>query len=158
MKQDDAIDLWRSMKGIKVKKPERLCNYLIRCGGLKDQNGSISYLTGGPRGRPGLISRNGMLLDDATLKVWEQGFFDLAIDRPSISELLDLIDKDLRTDGVFRHSDLVVASELAHKDSIATELDRVGVAGAKSIAQLVKAIPADNPTEQDLRSEDPIPF
>jgi hypothetical protein len=89
------------------KEPERLINFLRKSvthgegentttlpGGVRDPNGDVAAIVGGPKGRPGLINKNGQHLDDATLKAWEAGYFPEHDQRPEINHLLDAIRED----------------------------------------------------------------
>ena len=79
-------------------EPERLVSYLVRRGGLKDIGGDVRQLIGGAKGRPGLINmKRGLHLDEAALQAWEHGYFpEHGENRPTINDLLDKIEADLK--------------------------------------------------------------
>ena len=78
-------------------EPRRLASFLISQGGLQDPGGDVLSMMGGYRGRPGLVAANGRTLDDAALNAWQAGYFpEHAEQRPTINELLEKIDEDLR--------------------------------------------------------------
>lgn len=89
------------------KAPPRLWSYLKSQGGLQDPGGDVAELLGGAK-RPGLINKNGLPLDDAALKAWEQGYFpELGEERPTPNQLLDALREDVNQNPRFseQHAD-----------------------------------------------------
>lgn len=87
------------------REPKRLIQFLkesreaepgVRLpGGIRDDDGDVSAIVGGPRGRPGLLNRNGASLDEAGERANEAGYFPQG--RPDINELKDAIEEDHNT-------------------------------------------------------------
>lgn len=109
------------------KEPLRLTSFLQRNGGLIDESGDVAQIIGGARSRPGLINnRRGMRLDDAALKAWEEGYFpELGTRRPSVNELLEAIEADLKL--APRYSAHDDAAAQAYRDAIGrnAQIDRL---------------------------------
>ena len=83
------------------RPPQRLISFLRNAGGIQDQMGEVTNLTGGKRYRGfGLVSSRGMPLDEAGLQAWEAGFIPTP-ERPTIAEFLDYLDRDLAGDPVY---------------------------------------------------------
>jgi hypothetical protein len=91
---DFILDVMRGKRAL-PKKPRGLVQFLRDSGGLQDQGGNLTKGLGiSPRTLPGLINNSsGMTLDDAGLRAFEIGFFR---ERPTISELMEAMDGDLR--------------------------------------------------------------
>lgn len=76
------------------KEPTRLAEFLRQQGGVRDEGGELRQIEAGKR--PGLVNRNGMSLDEAALKAWEEGYFPELAERPTIDDLVQALDDDLR--------------------------------------------------------------
>lgn len=106
------------------KEPERLTSFLVRNGGLNDVGGDVRQMIGSAKERPGLLNRNGMNLDDATHKAWEDGYFpENGETRPLINDLLEKLDEDQnRQRPVYsQHADAAVTAyenAMAHNHEI----------------------------------------
>ena len=71
----------------KLPAPQRLIDFIIKNGGIRDLGGDIVSLLGKANMRPGLINnKNGMHPDAMTRHAWESGFLD-DLDRPQINQL-----------------------------------------------------------------------
>jgi hypothetical protein len=111
----------------KAKEPERLASWLRRQGGVIDEGGNIKAMLGGAKYRPGLISKTGMNLDDATRSAWEAGYFPEHGDRrPMINDLLDALEGDVKGHAP-RYSDAEQDRVTAYHEALATnnEIDRL---------------------------------
>jgi hypothetical protein len=115
-----------------------LLAWLIRAGGIQDLGGDVRQILGEARQRPGLINSKGATLDDATLRAWEAGFLP-GKERPSINDLFDAIVEDLHDNRVVRNVDKDLAQQFAEMTRMEAELERYGVAGAKTPGE-VRAI------------------
>lgn len=106
------------------EEPQRLAAFLKEQGGLRDEGGELASRDMG-RSRPGLVSKGGMSLDDATLAAWEAGYLPGA-ERPPINELLDHLDRDIGGDPVYSQRDQFQAG--AFQDALArnAEIDGLG--------------------------------
>lgn len=82
-----------------------LVDQLVKAGGVQDFSGELRNFDAG-KARPGLINKAGITPDQALTLARESGFLPPAPegepDTLDINDLLDLIDQDLRGDGVFR--------------------------------------------------------
>jgi hypothetical protein len=87
---------------------------------VQDTGGDVLAIIGDRRSRPGLINSRGLPLDEAALKAWEAGYF-FGPERPSINDLLDLIEQDGRIP-VYPAGDLHEEKRSLPRDEIATEL------------------------------------
>jgi polyhydroxyalkanoate synthesis regulator phasin len=89
------------------REPERLASFLKRMGGVRDPGGDVRSSIGAARYRPGLINQRGRTLDDAAQLAHEAGYFpELGPgERPSINDLLDRLDDDLKSRPVYSHAD-----------------------------------------------------
>jgi len=124
------VDMWRYVQEMKrAPKPETLTQWIMRTGRLQDQNGELTNILGGKNRQ--LISGKGRNLDDAALAAWEQGFLATA-DRPTVRDLLDAIDNDVRGDRVVRSTDYDAEENVRVAREMETELDRLGLINAKS--------------------------
>lgn len=100
----------------KVKRPVSLLRFLIQNGGIKDENGELSVLDA-QKGRPGLVNNKyGLSLDRAREMAEEAGYFgtqaQVNYGTTSISDFLDLIDKELRGNKVFTEEDAIKQKEI----------------------------------------------
>ncbi|MXO72364.1 thermonuclease family protein [Alteraurantiacibacter buctensis] len=97
---------FRTYNGGEVKTvgPVDLVGWLRLNGGLVDQGGELAKMgirnnrarTGmdfvGQESRFGpMVNDNGMLLDDAALRAWEEGYFPELTDRPTLNQFLDAL-------------------------------------------------------------------
>jgi hypothetical protein len=118
------------------REPKRLIQFFkesradidgtMRPGGLKDEDGDISKIIGGPRGKPGLINnRSGQSLDAAGEQATEAGYFPQG--RPDYNEIKAAIEQDHNGNPVYSmHDDATVAAyEQAVKHN--REIDRLAV-------------------------------
>ena len=74
--------------------PLRLNSWLVQHDGVRDAGGDVRHTLGRLKDRPGLITKRGLSLDDAALRAWEEGYFPLHRERPSVHDLLDAIAQD----------------------------------------------------------------
>lgn len=108
-----------------------LTSWLVSNGGLRDPGYDVRTIIGGARCRPGLVNnKSGMDLDDAALNAWEAGYLGQTDERPTINDLLDAIDRDMRDGDVFSHEDADIVEELDALEDARNELDRLGILAA----------------------------
>ena len=122
---DRTLDILRA--GGIDDQGERLSTFLVRLGGLVDDGGDVAVITGGSRGRPGLVSNRGRSVDDAALLAWEAGFFPEFLERPSPRDLLALLDEDLRGNHKFAIVDEQDVATAAAYRQFGEELERAGI-------------------------------
>lgn len=114
------------------KEPTRLVQFLRKIGGVQDEGGDITAMLGGPRHRSGLVNTKGRPLDEAALRAWEAGYFpDLGEERPSINDLRNAIEDDLR--GVARYSHFDEAAVAEREGIIAHNADIQRIADEHNI-------------------------
>src|SRR5690606_31062751 len=77
-------------------------------------------------------NKKGSSLDDVALRAWEEGFFGTRADRPTINELLALIDEDVRGGRVIRERDSEGLRSWDLADDLRAELEASGVLAAKN--------------------------
>lgn len=68
-------------------------HYLAASGGIADPRGEVKFVIGSTRAHPGLISRDGMSIDEIGERLWQE--YKLA-ERPTEREVLDWIDEASR--------------------------------------------------------------
>ena len=145
------VDMWRYLQE-PAPKVERLASWLKRIGGLRDDGGEVKAMLGAANMRPGLISKQGMSLDDAAHAAWEEGFLSTP-ERPEINDLLDALGEDLNGRIVARADDAGRLADLEDRAHIAEQLSSAGFTGdmtegevrahARSIADEVAARAAE---------------
>lgn len=129
---DAALDMWRYVSELrKVPQPERIVDWLRRTGGLREDAGELRAMLGAYNKRPGLVSRAGRHLDDATLSAWEEGFL-VSPERPEINDLLEAISSDLAGEPVVRAADRELLDELAELKAYERDLDDLGILNVRS--------------------------
>jgi uncharacterized protein (DUF2384 family) len=97
------------------REQRRLNSFLVREGGLRDESGELSHITGGAKGRPALINNaSGLSLDEATLRAWQEGYLG-GVERPTTADLLDAIAQDHNVGPIYSSRDDEAA--LAHHDA-----------------------------------------
>ena len=126
------INLYEALKNPKLlrghrKKDNRLSltQFLRNKGGLIDTGGDLKAMDADKSVRGLINNKKGNYLDDATLSAWEAGYFPQFVERPTINDLLDAIDKELRGDKIY-------ASEKEDSlqdqvDALEEELDRIEI-------------------------------
>lgn len=118
-------------------QPRSLTDFLIRAGGVIDQNGEVMAVTGGDRvarrGLGTLVRENGLDLDSARLRAAEAGYMDRqfgtpedAMARSTVADLLSLMDEDLRGNRVLARNDVAAVDAIAEieitRDRIARDV------------------------------------
>ena len=155
------INVYDALKNPEMIPPETklkrtsLIQYLRSRGGVQDVGGDLKS-RGAIKEAPGLISKKGMGLDDATLSAWEQGYFPEFVERPTINDLLNAIDDELR--GKKRYN---VEEEATFEDELADlaeGLDRMGIDWRNmqpaEIEQAVEEYPELQRLEKELQFYD----
>jgi hypothetical protein len=77
------------------RRSSGLAGWLVQHGGIRDDEGELRAMDM-RLARPGLISKRGMSLDEATRAAWEAGYIGRWDERPGEQELLDALDDELR--------------------------------------------------------------
>lgn len=155
------INVYDALKNPEMIPPETklkrtsLIQYLRSRGGVQDVGGDLKS-RGAIKEAPGLISKKGMGLDDAALSAWEQGYFPEFVERPTINDLLNAIDDELR--GKKRYN---VEEEATFEDELADlaeGLDMMGIDWRNmqpaEIEQAVEEYPELQRLEKELQFYD----
>jgi endonuclease YncB( thermonuclease family) len=110
---------------VRIRAPLDLTQSLRLMGGIQDQGGELSHLgiTNEPRkldfggneqflGK--LVNENGMPLDEAMQRLWEEGYFPEFHDRPHFNELLDALKLEQMGQRRFHPDDQHLAERFAN--------------------------------------------
>ena len=124
------INMFDALKNPEMIPPETklrrtsLTQFLRSRGGLLDVGGDLKSMDA-IKGMPGLVSKKGVGLDDAALSAWEHGYFPEFSERPTINDLLEAIDEELRGNKRYNVDEkLTFADQLSMLEE---ELDREGI-------------------------------
>tara|TARA_R110000868_G_scaffold1622_1_gene12955 strand:+ start:1081 stop:4041 length:2961 start_codon:yes stop_codon:yes gene_type:complete len=85
-----------ALKDFKSSEPKNVLQFIKEMGGIADFKGELKSLGITRKTLPGLLRKEGTKgvgIDDVGEKLYEQGYFN---ERPSVSEVLDFLDKELR--------------------------------------------------------------
>lgn len=137
---DTVMDMWRFVVKEKPKKPLSLSEMLRKEGGIRDDGRTLEHLLGSKKQAGSLInSKSKMDLDGAGLVAFEKGYFD---ERPTVRDLLDAIDEDVRSGGTshFSRADADAVENWRVAGEFKEELERYGIAGVTSEKQARKIV------------------
>jgi hypothetical protein len=140
---ESIVDMWRYVRE-DHQKPQGLVDFLRERGGVADLGGDVRSQMGGANRRPGLVNTKGRNLDDAALMAYEAGYFT---ERPTVAELFDAIDRDLRGDFVIRLQDFDALDDYRVALEMRNELEQLGLGRARSVEDV----------RQSLREQDAAP-
>lgn len=115
--------------------PQGLTDFLIRTGGVIDQNSEVMAITGNDRvarrGRGTLVRPDGQDLDSARLRAAEAGYLDRlygtpeeAMARSTVADLLSLMEEDLRGHRVLAGNDVDAADLIADAEMARARIAR----------------------------------
>ncbi|TXH19122.1 MAG: hypothetical protein E6R03_01030 [Hyphomicrobiaceae bacterium] len=144
--------LWTFVRSFRPIKPERLCTFIVAQGGVSDRGGNVRKLIGSTRSRPGLIAHRGRSLDRMAELCCEQGFIEAATERA----LLDAIDLDLTSEGVYRLCDLDAYQEWREWMMYYYSLDKLGLMHLQSVAQVLRALATMGPIDDEALQSQPV--
>jgi hypothetical protein len=108
------------------REPQRLADFVRKAGGFRDDGGDIATVLGGPKGRPGLISKKGLRADEIAQRAWDAGYFPETGDaRPDVNQFLEKLSEDLT--GNAQYSDFDHDAVMAFHDAVQHnhEVDRL---------------------------------
>lgn len=146
-------DMWKYTNE-KINHPDRLTNWIIRNGGIKDIDGDIASMIGKANMRPGLINnKSGMHPDDMTRHAWESGFLE-SLERPTPNELFSYLHDDLRGQPVVRIVDREILDDILAQNQFRDELGRHGLT-ARREADFDRALMQPIPKESRPTREPP---
>lgn len=145
-----VVEQWRYVRERRNQKPpETLTAFLIRRGGIQDKGTDVRHLMGGVKSRPGLVSARGQTLDDAALAAQEAGYFPPG-ERPTINDLLNAIDDDLRGNPQVRIQDGDWLDDVRVTREMENDLDKLGVMSAKTEDEVRAALRPGKPEMQTV--------
>ena len=149
---EDMAYLIELMDGAKaqVKEPPSLLTFLRNLGGIKDEGGELAARD---LGRVKFTNnKSGLTMDEALERAWEAGYLKSKPvegdtlgpgarpadeTRPTHSELLDLIDRELGGEKVYSLNDLSWVQEAAARQDMRAELERLGIDPGAPKGQIV---------------------
>lgn len=125
----DVDAMMRMVDEVRAPSPKikSLTQFLKEEGGLLNEGDEVITALGSTKARPGLMSKKGLDLDEATLRAWQAGYLPQFTERPSPNALIDALRDDLAGRSVFRDKDQEVAALLEARKSMEDELERLGV-------------------------------
>lgn len=112
-------------------RPQSLSDFLLRNGGIQNEQGEVRHLLGRVKDRPGLVSKQGMSLDDAARIAWDKGFIRTP-ERPTVREFLEALGDDLAGNRVVRQADDKMLEDLAVAEQMRVDLERMGITSSLS--------------------------
>ena len=122
----EALKNPKLLRGHKKKdKRESLTTFLQSRGGLIDAGGELKGMDANKQVKGLINNKDGNNLDDAALAAWEAGYFPQNSERPSINELLEAIDEELR--GNKRFASEAEENLQNQVNELAEELDRIDI-------------------------------
>lgn len=137
-----------ALKIMKQTKPKSLLQFIKESGGISDVGGELKSFDLNNKTLPGLLRKNGPLIDDVGEKLTEAGYFQ---ERPTVSQVLDLIDQEMRGKKVFLPSSNQVAFDEA--STLINQIESAGI-DVEAIKLLNKPIAViQNKEIQDLISD-----
>ncbi len=123
----------------KENRGDSLITFIVKRGGLKDVGGELKAKDA-QKQRVGLINnKSGNDFDDMALIAWEHGYFPAKTERPTIQDLLDAIDDELFGKKRYQYQDGISQSMTEYVDSLAEQMDMLGVDYAGMSAEEAEA-------------------
>jgi hypothetical protein len=106
------------------REPLRLAEFLRQQGGVQNEGGELGQMLDRVQNRPGLINKDGLSLDAAAERAWEDGYLP-GLDRPDINTLLDHLESDLKGHPVYSAKDEAAAGAFHDALDRNAEIDRL---------------------------------
>lgn len=123
-----------SLKKAQTNKPKSLLQFIKENGGIYDEGGELASRDLGNqkaflvRKTPtDLRTGNKITFDDVALRAWENGYFPHLSERPTINDLLDSIDQELKGNKIYSENDLGLISEINDLNNIKQEYENLGI-------------------------------
>jgi hypothetical protein len=115
-------------KIIRTVKPKSLLQWIKETGGIYDYGGELKAMGITSRTNPGLLRKNltrqsGQ--DDVALRAWEAGYF-VGQERPTVNDLLDLIDREAGGEKVYSEFELDKFAEIDYAGNVFEEIEIMG--------------------------------
>ncbi|MCE2688116.1 MAG: hypothetical protein LW595_06200, partial [Rickettsiales bacterium] len=115
-------------KIIRTVKPKSLLQWIKETGGIYDYGGELKAMGITSRTNPGLLRKNltkqsGQ--DYVALRAWEAGYF-VGEERPTVNDLLDLIDREAGGEKVYSEFELDKFAEIDYAGNVFEEIEIMG--------------------------------
>lgn len=149
---NELIDLHKDTINsiIKAKQPVKnapytILQYIDSKGGVKDPEGDLAAMglnewhREKPFRRKLIQPDTGRPLDDLALSAWEEGYFPDHSERPDITEMHDLIDRELKGNPVYPY---IEGGEREYNIELLADLDQLGVDVNGSRAEIARDLHA----------------
>jgi len=128
-KELQILDKFKEAKRIlKTVKPKSLLQWIKENGGIYDYGGELKAMGITSRTNPGLLRKNRTResgQDDVALRAWEAGYF-IGEERPTVNDLLDLIDREAGGEKVYSEHELDKIAEIDYANNVFEEIDMMG--------------------------------
>ena len=144
------------------KPPISITGWIRKLGGVRDEGGEIAQMLDKQK-LPGLLNKGGMNLDDMTRKLWEDGYLPEFHERPTIQEMLAVLEDDLKgrnprfsefdRDQVQAYQDAVAHNEEIERLSHTHDIDTTGLTREQFFEELSKKLSEEKQAEE-MRSQE----
>jgi len=128
-KELQILDKFKEAKRIvRTVKPKSLLQWIKETGGIYDYGGELKAMGITSRTNPGLLRKNRTResgQDDVALRAWEAGYF-IGEERPTVNNLLDLIDREAGGEKVYSEHELDKIAEIDYANNVFEEIDIMG--------------------------------
>ena len=128
-KELQILDKFKEAKRIvRTVKPKSLLQWIKETGGIYDYGGELKAMGITSRTNPGLLRKNRTResgQDDVALRAWEAGYF-IGEERPTVNDLLDLIDREAGGEAVYSQFELDKFDEINYANNVFEEIDIMG--------------------------------
>jgi len=128
-KELQILDRFKEAKRIiRTVKPKSLLQWIKETGGIYDYGGELKAMGITNRTNPGLLRKNRTResgQDDVALRAWEAGYF-IGEERPTVNDLLDLIDREAGGEKVYSQFELDKLDEINYANNVFEEIDIMG--------------------------------
>ena len=158
-------DVTRTGKGLpgslKAPKPKTLVQFMKENGGIRPDDPQVSDLKASlDKGTFGILNKkDGLSLDEMTLRVQEAGYFldksdlDYGIDGATPRDLLDLIDRESRGEVLYSRDQETQFRDYERSQKNLEELDRLGV-DPRNMTEEELSQALEIAIEQDIMAQD----
>jgi hypothetical protein len=130
LKADDPglNDMLETLRGRKAQPDlgPTILSELRKFGALKDDGGELAAMDLA-KSRPGMVSKNGRSLDDATRHLWELGYFPGEVERPTVDVLLNAIHDELHGQPRYHPDNGAARDHAAALADLDEQLSRLGI-------------------------------
>ena len=128
-KELEILDKFKEAKRIvRTVRPKSLLQWIKETGGIYDYGGELRAMGITNRTNPGLLRKNRTResgQDDVALRAWEAGYF-IGEERPTVNDLLDLIDREASGEKVYSQFELDKFDEINYANNVFEEIEIMG--------------------------------